>query len=125
MSQQLFTSSCFSSNDDFDCSIVDAKTRKAWKAENRRKNLRDMREYLKLFPDATTEEKIDLKNWVNSGHSPFENGDYISTESGQPMDFINAARFLESLVQEHLNEQESIHEESNNDLPVFYDDLPF
>ena len=84
-----------------------------------------MREYLKLFPDATTEEKIDLKNWVNSGHSPFENGDYISTESGHPMDFINAARFLESLFQEHPNKPESILEKGDNDLPAFDDDLPF
>lgn len=42
-------------------------------------------------------ELKDLKAWVKSGHSPYENGDYICLEGGGPMDFINALRFQEDL----------------------------
>ena len=88
-----------------------------------------MRQYLKDFPDATPEEKRDLSSWVRSGHSPYENGDYIVTDSGGPMDFINARRFLEAEYQEYLKDPERYrgspdpsklvpeNPDSNRDLP--------
>ena len=57
-------------------------TLKEWEKEYRNKCRREMRQYLKNFPDATAEEKRDLGIWVRSGRSPYENGDYIATESG-------------------------------------------
>ena len=89
-----------------------------------------MRQYLKDFPDATPEEKRDLSSWVRSGHSPYENGDYIATESGGPMDFIHARRFLEDEYREYLKNPEAYHGSSE---PVKYApddsdpnvDLPF
>ena len=90
----------------FDYDTVDPETLKEWEAEIRQKNWRDMRDYLKQFPDATPEEKKALRSWVRSGHSPYENGDYIATESGGPMDFINALRFLEDVYQEYLKDPE-------------------
>ena len=66
-----------------------------------------MRRYLKQFPDATPEEKKSLRSWVRSGHSPYENGDYIANDSGGPMDFINALRFLEDEYQELLKDPEA------------------
>ncbi len=89
---------------DFDYDNVDPETLKEWEAEIRQKNWRDMRSYLKQFPDATQEEKKALRSWVRSGHSPYENGDYIATESGGPMDFINALRFLEDEYQAYLKD---------------------
>ena len=68
-----------------------------------------MRQYLKDFPDATPEEKRDLSRWVRSGHSPYENGDYIATESGWSMDFIRARRFLEEEHREYLKDPEAYH----------------
>lgn len=62
---------------DFDYENVDSKTLKEWKAELLREFNREMLTYLKLFPDATLKEKRDLRRWVNSVHSPYENGDYI------------------------------------------------
>ena len=86
---------------------VDPETLKEWEAESRRKNWSDMRSYLKQFPDATPEEKKALRSWVRSSHSPYENGDFIATKSGGPMDFINALRFLEDEYQEYLKDPES------------------
>ena len=60
--------------------------------------------YLKRFPDATPEEKQTLRRWVNSGHSPYENGDYIVNDDGGPMDFISALRFWEAEYQEYLKD---------------------
>ena len=106
------------------------ETLKEWEKEYRNICRREMRQYLKDFPDATLEEKRDLSIWVRSGHSPNENGDYIATDSGGPMDFINARRFLEAEHQEYLKDQEGYrgssdpseqipeNPDSNCDLPV-------
>ena len=106
MSKQQLTSPWEIEYNDFDSDNVDPETLKEWEAEFRRKNLRDMRSYLKQFPDATPEEKKALRSWVRTGHSPYENGWYIVTDSGGPMDFINALRFLEDEYQEYLKDPE-------------------
>ena len=118
---------------DFAYDNVDPETLKEWEAEIRRKNWRDMRSYLKQFPDVTPEEKNTLCGWVRSGHSPYENGWYIATDSGGPMDFINASRFLEDEYQEYLKDPESYR--GHPDEPTIQsdsspgsdgnDDLPF
>lgn len=54
-----------------------------------------LREQLKQYKkeiEMTREELHDLEEWVSSGRSPYENGDYICTEGGYPMDFISAER---------------------------------
>ena len=86
---------------------VSPETVKEWEKEIRRKNQRDMRSYLKRFPDATPDEKAALRNWVRAGNSPYENDSYVVTESGGPMDFISAQRFLEEEYQEYLKDPES------------------
>ena len=60
-----------------------------------------LQQYLKEIPDITKEELKDLKDWVKSGHSPYENGDYICFEGGGPVDYVNAQRFLDDLAKEH------------------------
>ncbi len=85
-----------------ECSRVEPEILKEWKAEFRRKNQFDMKNYLKRFPDATPEEKDALRNWVRTGNSPCDNGDFIAEESGCPMDFINAMRLMEDMYREYL-----------------------
>ena len=118
--------------DDFDFENVDPETLREWKAELLREFKREMRPYLKRFPDATPEEKRDLRRWVNSGHSSYENGDYIVNDDGGPMDFISAQRFLEAEYQEYLRDPDAHREtqDSEEHLPQKYDpetgdELPF
>ena len=106
------------------------ETLEDWEKEYRNKCRREMRQYLKDFPDATPEEKRDLSRWVRSGHSPYDNGDYIATDSGRPMDFINARRFLEEEYREYLKDPEAYRGspepmESVSDNPDSNRDLPF
>jgi len=106
------------------------ETLKEWEKEYRNKCRRETRQYLKGFPDVTPEEMRDLSSWVRSGHSPYENGDYISTESGGPMDFINARRFLADEYQRYLKNPEAYFgspeptESVSDDLDTS-SDLPF
>ncbi len=60
-----------------------------------------MRQYLRCFPAAMQDEIRNLRKWVESGHSSYYNGDYIAAESGRPMEFINARRFLEEVCQDY------------------------
>lgn len=109
---------------------VSPEVMKQWKKEYRIQCQREMREYLKNFPDATSEEKRDLQSWVRSGHSPYDNGDYLATDSGRPMDFINARRFLEDKCKEYLNDPDRFRgsHDPMKFVPVDSDsssDLPF
>ena len=106
--------------DDFDYENVDPETLREWKTELLREFKREMRSYLKRFPDATQEEKRDLRRWVNSGHSPYENGDYIVNDDGGPMDFISAQRFLEAEYQEYLRDPVVYRETSDGKESVPY-----
>ena len=112
---------------------VSPETMKEWEKEIRRKNQRDMRSYLKRFPDATPDEKAALRSWVQAGNSPYENDAYVVTESCAPMDFISAQRFLEEEYQEYLKDPEGYRD--HPDEPAIYadsspgsdgnEDLPF
>jgi len=44
-------------------------------------------------------ELSELHKWVAQGNGPYENGDYYYSEDGYPMDFVNALRFGEELVE--------------------------
>ena len=123
----------------WECEVIDydnvsPETVKEWEKENRRKNQREMRNYLKRFPDATPDEKAALRSWVRAGNSPYENDSYVVTESGRPMDFISTQRFLEEEYQEYLKDPEGFRGCPNPDVATFsgpsYDpdtgeDLPF
>ena len=118
--------------DDFDYENVDPETLKEWKTELLKEFKREMRSYLKQFPDATPEEKRDLRRWVNAGHSPYENGDFIVNDDGRPMDFLNAQRFLEVEYQEYLKDPDAYRggQDSEDYIspkydPEMGDELPF
>ena len=119
-------------NDNFNYENVDLEKLKEWKANLLKGFKREMRSYLKQFPDATPEEKWALRRWVNSGHSPYENGHYIADENGGPMDFINAQRFLNEEYQEFLKNPVTYRETQDNEKRVslkyeseMEDELPF
>ena len=71
---------------------------------------REMRKYLKQFPDATAEEIAALRQWVKDGNSPDENGDGVYDDSCHTMDFINTLRFWDGMYQEWLEDPESFAE---------------
>lgn len=56
----------------------------------------------------TSEERRELHKWVASGRSPYDNGDYICSENGCPMDFVSALRFVDEQIKwfESLSEEE-------------------
>ena len=115
---------------EFDYENVDPETLKKWEREYRNECRREMTQYVKDFPDATPEEKRALSSWVRSGHSPYENGWYIANDSGGPMDFINALRFLEDEYQEYLKDPEGYRGKPDDDVHILSNtepdgDLPF
>ena len=44
----------------------------------------------------TDTEYRELCEWVQAGNSPYDNSWYIATDTGTPMDYISAKRFVES-----------------------------
>ena len=108
----------------WECKVIDydnvsPETVKEWEKEIRRKNQREMQSYLKRFPDATPDEKAALRSWVRAGNSPYENDSYVVTESGEPMDFISAQRFLVEEYQEYLKDPEGFRGRPNSDVATF------
>ena len=55
----------------------------------------DLRRYVKEI-QMTDLEYQELCEWVQAGNSPYDNGWYIATDAGTPMDYISAKRCLES-----------------------------
>ncbi len=47
-----------------------------------------MKDYVIKNPDATPEEKTELRGWVMSGHSPYGNPDGVCDDGCHPIDFI-------------------------------------
>lgn len=60
--------------------------------ENRMFLREELKKYRKEM-SLTEEEVHELEQWVSLGNSPYDNGDYIYTDQGYPMDFVNALRF--------------------------------
>ncbi|MDQ0362506.1 hypothetical protein [Breznakia pachnodae] len=54
--------------------------------------------------DITHEELIELKTWISEGNDYNDNGNYVSNENGQSMDFINAERFYSELCEKKSEE---------------------
>lgn len=55
----------------------------------------DLQRYVKEVPMNDAEYQ-ELCQWVQAGNSPYDNGWYIATDAGTPMDYISAKRFVES-----------------------------
>jgi hypothetical protein len=86
---------------------------------------REVREFLtqqlKEYEQSTPmsqEERQELRHWVASGHSPYENGDYVCGENGLPIDFISARRSLNDYIEwfNSLSEEEQQQERGHVEL---------
>ena len=79
--------------------------------ENRELLTEQLRQYEKEMRMNSDERKA-LHKWVASGRSPYDNGDYICTDGGYPLDFVSALRFEEEQMEWYQN----ISEEEKEDL---------
>ena len=68
---------------------------------------REAREFLKRYPDATSDEIDALYEWMQDGHSPYENGDGVCDDNCHTLDFINTIRFWDGMRQEWLEDPEA------------------
>ena len=87
----------------------------------RGKLLTEMKDYLKGFPDATKVEKHELRSWVTSGRSPYDNRWELYNDYGWPLDFISAERIGQELIEDFKNSPGEAQENTSN----FSDELPF
>ena len=62
----------------------------------------------------TKDELRELKKWVASGRSPYDNGDYIYSENGCPMDFVSAMRFQDEMYEWWMSLSEEEREQDRN-----------
>ena len=64
----------------------------------------------------TKEERKALHDWVASGRSPYDNGDYLCGDGGYPLDFISALRANKELQEwyDSLSEDEKQAEKSGH-----------
>jgi hypothetical protein len=61
---------------------------------------KELRQYKETISDITEEEKRELKEWVASGHSPYENPFFLHDDSGRPMDYIAACRISAEMAED-------------------------
>lgn len=85
-------------------------------------------QYVKEVPMTPVERK-QLQDWVRSGHSPYDNGWYIATEAGTPMDFVNALRMsedMEDMIPEYDTQYDDVVFIPNDPEEVDpFEELPF
>ena len=84
----------------------------------------DVRVYLQKYPDITAEEKHDLLKWLKSGQSPATNDCNLCDDRGYPLDFIDARRTEQDLIQQHMHHLDE-PEEAPPDSEEDSFDLPF
>jgi len=86
---------------------------------------RNMLEYLTSYPDADFLEKIELRNWIKAGNSPYTNDDGLVDDEGNPIDFIGAIRVWDSLASEYSrNPQEFRKRYLVGRTVIYLNDLP-
>ena len=64
---------------------------------------------------------VNWKKWVASGRSPYDNGDYIYSENGCPMDFVSAMRFQDEMYEWWMSLSEEEREQELRELRGDYD----
>jgi len=58
---------------------------------------RDLKEYESTIEDLTEEERKNLREWLKSGESPFDNPYIMHKDRGEVMDYITAIRITEEM----------------------------
>ena len=104
------------------------KFRKSIPREVRQLLENDLEQY-KAEVKMSNSEYAELRQWVQEGHSPYDNPWYIATEGGIPMDYISAKQVIER------SEELVAAYDTVNDEPIFLvpdvddntvnDELPF
>lgn len=84
----------------------------------------DVQAYLQKYPDITVEEKRELVKWLKAGNSPAVNDCYLSDDRGYPLDFIDARRTMEDLIQQHMQGGEESGELFDDSVSDSFE-LPF
>lgn len=78
-----------------------------------------LQEQLKQYKKEITmskDELRELEKWVASGRSPYDNGDYIYSENGCPMDFVSAMRFQDEMYEWWMSLSEEEREQELREL---------
>ena len=102
-------------------------------SDYQRELFRDVKAYLKRYPDATAEEKQDLLKWVMAGFSVGDNPYRLYDDAGFPMDFIAGCRIGAEMVRDFSEDPDNFPEkwgistdQSNmKKAAASMDDLPF
>ena len=94
--------------------------RKNVPAEHREFLQEQLKQYKKEIT-MTKDELRELKKWVASGRSPYDNGDYIYSENGCPMDFVSAMRFQDEMYEWWTSLSEEEREQELRELRGDYD----
>ena len=68
-----------------------------------REELETLQEYIEMFDDMTQEEKDELREWMAHGKSVNSNPNFFYGENGCLLDFINARRMDEDMVENPEN----------------------
>lgn len=97
------------------------KFQKHVKQEVRELLAHQLKEYEQDFT-MTKEERKQLHNWVASGHSPYDNGDYIYG-AGIPLDFISALRAIQEEEKKFSNLSEEEKQSEIASVCYQYDTL--
>jgi hypothetical protein len=65
---------------------------------------KELRDYLRKIGALTAEENKDLRDWVASGNSVYDNSCLLYDDSGGPMDYITACRINTEMIEGRLGE---------------------
>ena len=89
------------------------KFRKSIPREVRQLLENDLKQY-KTEVKMSNSEYAELRQWVQEGHSPYDNPWYIATEDGIPVDYISAKQVIECI------EEFVVAYDTVNDEPIFF-----
>jgi len=82
----------------------------------------ELKEYMRANKGITKSEINELREWVASGNSVYDNPYFYSDESGWPMDYISAMRFDEEICA-HMEMENPLGASLSSDGD--WDDEPF
>ena len=86
---------------------------------------KELKEYEQTIGDLTPDERKDLREWVKTGRSVYDNPWYISMGNGWPIDYIKASRIFDEIQ----NDPDIYSSEDSAACDAYVslgtDDLPF
>lgn len=77
----------------------------------------EFKEYIEKLTDLTADEKKELREWVDCGHSVYDNPFGVCDERGMTMDYIEALRiYNEPFVDEMYTQNDSLICEESSEM---------